>query len=320
LNLNLLKSSIRLEKPVTIRKFIEDGVETFETEVEGETIQWDKGLSYARHLQIEQLLSAQIPVSDKPDEMLFIIMHQTMELWLKLILHEARLLVGALQHDRIDCAIKGFDRIATIQRHMIHSWEVLATLTPHDYLTFRGYLRKASGFQSYQYRELEFLLGNKRESLLVFHREDEVAHAGLSKALHEPSLYDETLRLLARRGFTIPASHLDRDWSQPYVPCEAIEDAWIAVYSDVEANWDLYTLAEKITGLEYYFQEWRFKHMKTVARVIGQKMGTAGSSGVSYLVKALDMSFFPELWSMRTRMTAAKAGSDYANETPGRPS
>jgi tryptophan 2,3-dioxygenase len=305
---------------VTIRKFIEDGVETFETEVEGETIQWDKGLSYARHLQIEQLLSAQVPISDKPDEMLFIIMHQTMELWLKLILHEARLVVDALQYDKIDTAIKGFDRIATIQRHMIHSWEVLATLTPHDYLTFRGYLRKASGFQSYQYRELEFLLGNKRESLLVFHREDDVAHARLSKALQEPSLYDETLRLLARRGFTVPASHLDRDWSQPYTASEAVEDAWIAVYSDVEANWDLYVLAEKITGLEYYFQEWRFKHMKTVARVIGQKMGTAGSSGVNYLVKALDMSFFPELWSMRTRMTAPKAGSDYASDTPGAPS
>ncbi len=302
---------------MTVRKFIEDGVETFETEVEGETIQWDKGLSYARHLQIEQLLSAQVPVSDKPDEMLFIIMHQTMELWLKLILHEARLVVTALQGDGIDLAIKGLDRIATIQRHMIHSWEVLATLTPHDYLTFRGYLRKASGFQSYQYRELEFLLGNKRQSLLVFHREDEVAHARLGKALHEPSLYDETLRLLARRGLAIPASHLHRDWSQPYVSSEAVEDAWIEVYSDVEANWDLYALAEKITGLEYYFQEWRFKHMKTVARVIGQKVGTAGSSGVNYLVKALDMSFFPELWSMRTRMTAPRAGADYANDAPG---
>lgn len=302
---------------MTIRKFIEDGVETFETQVEGETIQWDKGLSYARHLQIEQLLSAQVPVSDKPDEMLFIIIHQTMELWLKLILHEAHLVVTGIQSDEIKHAIKGFDRIATVQRHMIHSWEVLATLTPHDYLTFRGYLRRASGFQSYQYRELEFLLGNKRESLLVFHREDEVAHARLNKALHAPSLYDETLRLLERRGFSIPASHLNRDWSQPYEASEAIEDAWIAIYSDVEANWDLYALAEKITGLEYYFQEWRFKHMKTVARVIGQKMGTAGSSGVSYLVKALDISFFPELWSMRTRMTAPKEGGDYAHAAPG---
>ena len=302
---------------MTIRNFIEDGVETFETQVDGETIQWDKGLSYARHLQIEQLLSAQVPISDQPDEMLFIIMHQTMELWIKLIIHEARLVVTTLQKDQVYPAIKGLDRIATIQRHMIHSWEVLATLTPHDYLTFRGYLRKASGFQSYQYRELEFLLGNKRENLLVFHREDEVAHDRLSKALHEPSLYDETLRLLARRGFVIPASHLNRDWSQLYEPSEVIEDAWISVYSDVETNRDLYALAERITGLEYYFQEWRFKHMKTVSRVIGQKMGTAGSSGVNYLVKALDMSFFPELWSMRTRMTAPKASDDFANPAPG---
>ena len=299
---------------MTVRKFVEDGVETFETQVEGETIQWDKGLTYARHLQIEQLLSAQVPVSDKPDEMLFIIMHQTMELWLKLILHEVRLALTAIQDNRLDQAGKALDRVATIQRHMINSWEVLATLTPHDYLTFRGYLRKASGFQSYQYRELEFLLGNKRPDLLIFHQEDEIATARLGAALGEPSLYDEALRLLARRGFAIPASHVERDWSAAYEPSEQVEDAWIAVYSSPDKHWDLYMLAEKLTALEYYFQEWRFKHMKTVARVIGQKIGTAGSSGVNYLVKALDMSFFPELWSMRTRMTAAKAGPSYGDE------
>src|SRR5271168_4943137 len=169
-----------MEAAVTIRKFIEDGVESFEAQIDGETIQWDKGLSYARHLQTELLLSAQIPVSDKPDEMLFIIMHQTMELWLKLLLHEARLVVAALQTDKLDHAVKTLDRVATIQRHMIHSWEVLATLTPHDFLTFRGFLRKASGFQSQQYRELEFLLGNKREELLLVHGDDDAAHARLS--------------------------------------------------------------------------------------------------------------------------------------------
>jgi tryptophan 2,3-dioxygenase len=300
------------EESETVREFVEDGVETFETRVEGETIQWDRGLTYARHLQIEQLLSAQSPVSDKPDEMLFIIMHQTMELWLTLVLHEVRLASTFLQNDQLQRAGKALDRIATIQRHMTHSWEVLATLTPHDYLTFRGYLRRASGFQSYQYRQLEFLLGNKRESLLVFHTEDEQAISGLREALRTPSLYDETLRLLGRRGFAIPAWHLERDWTLPYEPSEAIEDAWIEIYSDVDAHWDLYQLAEKITGLEYYFQEWRFKHMKTVARVIGQKVGTAGSSGVNYLVKALNMSFFPELWSMRTRMTTPKVDLDYA--------
>lgn len=304
------------DEPKMVRKFVDDGVETFETQVEGETIQWDRGLTYSRHLQIHQLLSAQIPVSDKPDELLFIIMHQTMELWLKLVLHEVRLVIDWLKTDELSKACKALDRVAAIQRHMIDSWEVLATLTPHDYLTFRGYLRRASGFQSYQYRQLEFLLGNKREALLVFHREDETAHSLLSEALREPSLYDELLRLLARRGFSIPPSHLERDWTQPYTPSEQIEDAWIAVYSDVEVHWDLYMLAEKITGLEYYFQEWRFKHMKTVSRVIGQKMGTAGSSGVNYLVKALDISFFPELWSMRTRLTTPKIEADYARGSP----
>ena len=302
---------------MTIRKFVEDGVEAFEAQIDGETIQWDKGLSYARHLQTERLLSAQIPVSDKPDEMLFIIMHQTMELWLKLLLHEMRLVMTAVRSDDLDHAVKTLDRIATIQRHMIHSWEVLATLTPHDFLSFRGFLRKASGFQSHQYRELELLLGNKREDVLLVHADDAAVHARLVAVLRAPSLYDELLRLLARRGYAIPASHLDRDWSLPYQPSDAVEDAWLAVYSDAEAQWDIYVLAEKITALEYYFQEWRFKHMKTVARVIGQKPGTGGSSGVNYLVKALDLSFFPELWSMRTRMVAPKEGPSYADPSAG---
>ena len=302
---------------MTIRSFVEDGVETFEAQINGETIQWDKGLSYAKHLQTERLLSAQILVSNKPDEMLFIIMHQTMELWLKLLLHEARLVMTVLQTGDIDHAIKTLDRIATIQRHMIHSWEVLATLTPHDFMTFRGFLRKASGFQSHQYRELEFLLGNKNEDLLLVHGDDAVVHDRLSAVLHAPSLYDELLHLLARRGFAIPTTHLERDWSLPYEASEAVEDAWLAVYSDVDAHWDLYALAEKITALEYYLQEWRFKHMKTVARVIGQKMGTGGSSGVNYLVKALNLSFFPELWSMRTRLVAREEGPNYAEAGPG---
>lgn len=298
---------------MTIRRFIEDGVESFEAQIDGETIQWDKGLSYSRHLQTEQLLSAQVPVSDKPDEMLFIIMHQTMELWLKLVLHEAKLAVAALRADDLPAAFKTLDRIATIQRHMINSWEVLATLTPHDFMTFRGYLRKASGFQSWQYRELEFLLGNKREDLTIVHQEDREIHQHLMQALASPSLYDEVLQLLARKGFEVPASHLERDWSKPYERSDAIEDIWLAIYSDVHAHWDLFTLGEKITALEYYFQEWRFKHLKTVSRVIGHKPGTGGSSGVNYLQKALSLSFFPELWSMRTRMSAPRAGGNYAD-------
>lgn len=298
---------------MTIKRFVEDGVESFEAKIDGETIQWDKGLSYARHLQTEMLLSAQVPVSDKPDEMLFIIMHQSMELWLKLVLHEAKLVVAAIKADDLPSAFKTLDRIATIQRHMIHSWEILATLTPHDFMTFRGFLRKASGFQSWQYRELEFLLGNKREDLTIVHREDEEIHRHLMGALASPSLYDEVLSLLARKGFAIPATHLDRDWTKPYQSSDAVEDVWLTIYSDVETHWDLFTLGEKVTALEYYFQEWRFKHLKTVSRVIGHKMGTGGSSGVNYLQKALSLSFFPELWSMRTRMTAPRAGGSYAD-------
>jgi tryptophan 2,3-dioxygenase len=299
---------------MSIKRFIEDGVESFEAKIDGETIQWDKGLSYARHLQTDALLNAQILVSDKPDEMLFIIMHQTMELWLKLVLHEAKLAVGAIQSDNLDAAFKTLDRIATIQRHMINSWEVLATLTPHDFMTFRGFLRKASGFQSWQYRELEFLLGNKREDLTIVHQEDGEIHQHLMAALATPSLYDEVLRLLARRGFAIPASHIDRDWTKPYPANDAVENVWLEIYSDVETHWDLFTLGEKITALEYYFQEWRFKHLKTVSRVIGHKHGTGGSSGVNYLQKALSLSFFPELWSMRTRMSAPREGGNYADQ------
>jgi tryptophan 2,3-dioxygenase len=296
-----------------IRRRGDDGVDFFEVEIDGEKIQWDEGLTYARHIQTERLLSSQIPVSDKPDELLFIIMHQTMELWLKLMLHETRLAVEALREDRVEAAGKTLERIATIQRHMIHSWEVLATLTPHDYLTFRGFLRRASGFQSHQYRELEYRLGNKREDMMVFHQEDPAVLERLRAAFEAPSLYDELLRLLARRGLSVPPEYIDRDWTQPHIASDAIEDVWLHIYSNVEDYWDLYTLAEKVTALEYYFQEWRFKHMKTVARVIGHKPGTAGSSGVNYLVKALNLGFFPELWSMRTRMMAPREGGNYAD-------
>ncbi len=301
---------------MTIKRTIEDGVETFEAQIDGETIQWDRGLTYARHLQTEQLLTSQVPVSDKPDEMLFIIMHQTMELWLKLVLHEVTVVGDAIRADRLHKAEKSLDRVATILRHMIHSWEVLATLSPHDFLTFRGFLRKASGFQSHQYRELEFRLGLKRADLITVHNDDAQKREVLEAALKAPSLYDEILRLLARHGFAIPASVLDRDFSKPYAANDAVEDAWLEIYTHVDDHWPLYSLGEKVTALEYYFQEWRFKHMKTVSRVIGHKPGTGGSSGVSYLVKALDLRFFPELWAMRTRMTAPREGGNYADGCP----
>ncbi len=305
-------SDSKLPDDGPIRRRIEDGVETFEATIDGETIQWDAGLTYSRHLQTEQLLTSQAPVSDKPDEMLFIIMHQTMELWIKLMLHEVREAMAALREDKLGRAGKTLDRIATIMRHMIHSWEVLATLSPHDFMTFRGFLRKASGFQSHQYRELEFLLGLKRADLILVHESNHEAKERLTKVLGEASLYDEVLAVLARAGHEIPQNKLTRDWSQPYEASEAVEQAWLAIYTNPEEHWGLYMLGEKVTALEYYFQEWRFKHMKTVSRVIGHKHGTGGSSGVNYLVKALDLSFFPELWAMRTRMTAPKEGGDYS--------
>lgn len=299
---------------MTVRKREEDGLPVFEAEIDGETIVWDRGLTYSKHIRTGELLKTQAPVSDKPDEMLFIVIHQTMELWLKLLLHESAVLIEDLRTDQVARADKTLDRMATVIRHMTHSWEVLATLTPHDFLTFRGFLRRASGFQSHQFRVLEFRLGTKRADMMLVHQDDPQAMGELQAALDAPSLYDELLMLLARRGFEIPGDKLARDWSQPYEPAEKVEDAWMAIYSDPDGHRDLYALAERATALEYQFQEWRFKHMKTVARVIGHKPGTGGSSGVDYLVKSLRHSFFPELWSMRTRLTAPREGGDYRGE------
>ena len=291
-----------------------NGIETFSTEIDGEKIEWDTELTYNSHLQTERLLSSQVGVSGEPDETLFIIVHQTMELWIKLYLHELRIVINCIQNDQLPRSFKTFDRIAAIQRHMIQSWEVLATLTPHDFLTFRGYLRKASGFQSHQYRELEFKLDKKNKDLITVHQNDKKIHKILIKALNEPSLYDEALRLLAKKGFAIPSIALNRDWSKKYQASPEVEEAWKLIYEDTEKYWELYMLAERITSLEYYFQEWRFKHMKTVSRVIGHSPGTAGSSGVDYLLKALDISFFPELWSMRTQLSAERR--ENFNECP----
>ena len=287
-----------------IKSFIEDGIETYEANIDGEKIIWDKGLSYSKHLQTKTLLACQIPVSEEPEELMFIIVHQSMELWIKQCIHEINLIIKFIGTNQLNRAYKSLDRIAVILRHMINSWEVLATLTPNDFLTFRPYLQKASGFQSYQYRELEFLLGNKKKDLILVHKDDKAVYDHLEDVLNAPSLYDVTLKLLADRGFNIPSKILGRDFSQAYVPAPEIEEIWREIYSKADNMWDLYTLGEKITALEYYFQEWRFKHMKTVSRVIGYKKGTAGSAGVAYLVKALDNSFFPELWSMRSQMTS----------------
>lgn len=265
-------------------------------------VHWDLSgaLTYGRYLELDQLLSCQKPQSAEHDELLFIVIHQTSELWMKLALHELSAARERICADDLEPAFKMMARVGRIQALLIQSWDILATMTPFDYGRFRDSLGPSSGFQSHQYRRLEFMLGAKSAKALRVQESDPVVHATLEQALTQTSLYDETLRLLSRRGFHIPASHLDRDFTQPYEACSAVEAAWLEVYRDVKRHWDLYELGEKLVDLDYRFQQWRFAHMKTVERIIGYKRGTGGSAGVAYLVKALEQSFFPELLSLRT--------------------
>lgn len=269
-----------------------------------ESVYWDLGesRSYGEYLQLDRVLSAQQPLSPQHDEMLFVIIHQASELWLKLCLHELRAAIDHVRRDDLGPSFKMLARIARIQAQLVQSWDVLATMTPADYSAFRNYLGKASGFQSFQYRMLEFLLGNKNASMIDVHRRDPAIHAELERMLLSPSLYDECLRLLSRRGYEVPAEYLDRDFSLPYEPSKRVAAAWLAVYHNVDDHWDLYELAEKLVDLDHKFQLWRFSHMKTVERIIGYKRGTGGTGGVSYLAKAVDLKFFPELWTVRTSM------------------
>jgi tryptophan 2,3-dioxygenase len=265
-------------------------------------VQWDrKGeMSYGGYLGLPTLLDLQRPASDEHDELLFIVIHQATELWMKLCLHELGAARRQIQQDDLEPAFKMMSRVARIQTQMIQSWEILATMTPADYSSFRSYLGSSSGFQSHQYRMLEYLLGSKNAAFNQLHEETPDVHAALEQSLRAPSLYDETLRLLARRGFAIPRDHLERDFSQPYEASAEVEAAWLDIYRGVDGHWDLYELGEKLVDLEYRFQQWRFAHMKTVERIIGYKRGTGGSAGVSYLTKVLEKSFFPELLSLRT--------------------
>jgi tryptophan 2,3-dioxygenase len=269
-----------------------------------EQVFWDLPAeqSYGSYLDLARLLAAQHPRSTEHDEMLFIIVHQTSELWMKLCLHELKSALTCIQRDDLAPCFKMLTRIGHIQAQLVQSWEVLATLTPFDYSSFRNQLGRASGFQSGQYRLLEFMIGNKNREMVAVHRADPATYAELTRALQAPSLYDESLRLLSRRGFEIPDDHLDRDFAAPYVPHKRVTAAWLAVYHSVDTHWDLYELAEKLVDLDYRFQLWRFAHLKTVERIIGYKRGTGGTSGVAYLAKALELRFFPELWSARTSM------------------
>ncbi len=265
-------------------------------------IHWDldKSISYSQYLQLDRVLNAQKPLSGQHDEMLFILIHQASELWMKLCLHELSATRAQIRGDDLEPAFKMLSRVARAQAQLIQSWDVLSTMTPADYMKFRDSLGQSSGFQSWQYRLLEFLLGYKEPRLIEVHANDKAAYALLKRELSTPSLYDESLRLLARRGFDVPSACTERDWTQAYVANPAVEAAWLAVYRDSTKHWDLYELAEKLVDLEYRFQQWRFAHLKTVERIIGYKRGTGGSSGVGYLEHVLKKGFFPELISLRT--------------------
>ena len=270
----------------------------------GEAIHWDLGtsLSYGQYLQLEKLLDAQKPLSGEHDEMLFIIVHQVSELWMRLMLHELADVLECVRRDDLGPSFKRLTRISCVQSQLLSSWEVLSTLTPADYSAFRNALGRSSGFQSYQYRLLEFLLGNKNAEMIEVHRRDPAVYARLERALAAPSLYDEALRLLSRRGYGIPEAYLNRQFSEPYRPSKQVAGAWLGVYHNAEKDWDLYEFAERLIDLDYKFQLWRFHHLKTVERIIGYKSGTGGTGGVSYLAKALELRFFPELWQVRTSM------------------
>lgn len=259
-------------------------------------------LTYEGYLHLDQLLDAQKPLSGEHNEMLFIIVHQVSELWMRLMLHELTAAITCVKRDELDPAMKMLARISGTQSQLISAWDVLSTMSPFEYSGFRNELGRSSGFQSVQYRMLEFLFGNKNPQILAAHEGDPSAHARLERALVAPSLYDESLRLLSQRGYEIPESHLVRDFSQRYVPSKQVAGAWLGVYHNAESHWDLYELAERLVDLDYKFQLWRCHHLKTVERIIGYKPGTGGTAGVSYLAKALELKFFPELWTIRTSL------------------
>jgi tryptophan 2,3-dioxygenase len=259
-------------------------------------------VTYASYLDLDRLLSAQHPVSGAHDEMLFIVVHQASEMWLKLCLHElgaARELIAA---DELRPAFKMLSRVARVQEQLIGNWGVLSTMTPHDYSQIRPYLGRSSGFQSAQYRLMEFMLGGRDPDMVTLHEATPEVAAELRAEMARPSLYDEVLRLLARRGFGIPAAVLERGLERPHESNQAIVAAWAEIYRDPEAHWDLYELAEKLVDLEYHFQRWRFGHLKTVERIIGFKTGTGGTAGVPYLESVLKKGFFPELLAVRTEI------------------
>jgi tryptophan 2,3-dioxygenase len=265
-------------------------------------LDFSQSMSYGDYLQLDAILSAQHPRSPDHNEMLFIVQHQTSELWMKLMLHELRAAVAHVASDDLSTAFKMLARVSKIMEQLVHAWDVLATMTPPEYSAIRPFLASSSGFQSYQYRCIEFSLGNKNAAMLKPHEHRPDLLAQVRAAYEAPSLYDEALKLLARRGLDVPQSHTQRRWTQPYVASPGVEQAWLAVYRSPKQHWDLYQLGEELTDLEDAFRLWRFRHVTTVERVIGFKRGTGGTGGVSYLRKMLDVVLFPEIWSLRTSL------------------
>ncbi|HFC30409.1 MAG TPA: tryptophan 2,3-dioxygenase [Oceanospirillales bacterium] len=260
--------------------------------------------NYGGYLRLEQVLSAQVPLSNPAhhDEMLFIIQHQVSELWLKLIIHEIKAAIAHIKHEELDVASKIFARVKQIQRQLFEQWAVLETLTPSEYMQFRDVFGSASGFQSVQYRMVEFLLGNKNSQMLKMFPKESDSFKDLKEVLYSPSVYDVFLQHLHKHGYKIPNQCIARDWSQPHVFNEDLVKVFVDIYQNTEDNWDAYAVCEQLVDVEQSFQMWRFRHMKTVERIIGFKKGSGGSSGVAFLKKALDLTFFPELLDVRTHL------------------
>jgi tryptophan 2,3-dioxygenase len=271
---------------------------------EGAHADFRESMSYGDYLQLDKLLDAQHPLSSEHNELLFIIQHQATELWMKLALHELMAARNQIIADDLQPAFKMLARVSRIMNNLIQAWDILSTLTPTEYSSFRESLGKSSGFQSFQNRSLEFLFGNKNAAMLKPFEHDAATHARLKALLDSPSLYDEANRLLSRRGFTLDRIATDRDWSLAYIANQSVTRAWSAVYADAakskSPHWDLYELAEKLIDLEDYFRQWRFRHVTTVERVIGFKRGSGGTSGVGYLRDMVSVRLFPELWDLRT--------------------
>ncbi|MBS0455470.1 MAG: tryptophan 2,3-dioxygenase [Proteobacteria bacterium] len=263
-------------------------------------LDFSQSMSYGDYLHLDEVLGAQHPLSPAHDEMLFIIQHQTSELWMKLMLHELHGATRCIAANQLPDAFKMLARVSRIMEQLVSAWTVLSTMTPPEYTAMRPYLASSSGFQSAQYRCIEFALGNKNAAMLKPHAHRADLLAMVEAAYRAPSLYDESLRLLARNGLPVPADRLERDWTQPYEASDGVEAAWLTVYRDPHAHWDLYQLGEKLTDIEDAFRLWRFRHVTSVERVIGFKRGTGGTGGVSYLRKMLDVVLFPEIWKLRT--------------------